>query len=124
MATIEFLPDRLNTPPVVWRGFTAGEFLLAAVVGILLGIPVSLPLMFIPAVGWIAIPTCMLIMPIIVVFIGGRWVGNYKRGKPDNYIWRRLEELRARAGLFKGLVIHTQAWALRRTRPFKRGVHS
>lgn len=121
MAVIEFLPDRLNTPPVVWKGFTAGEFLLAAVVGLLLGIPLSIPLVFIPAVGWVAIPTCMLIMPIIVVFIGGRWVSNYKRGKPDNYVWRRLEELRAKVGLFSGLVIHSQAWAMRRTRPFKRG---
>ncbi|WP_431022211.1 TIGR03750 family conjugal transfer protein [Erwinia rhapontici] len=121
MAVIEFLPDRLNTPPVVWKGFTAGEFLLAAVVGLLLGIPLSIPLVFIPAVGWVAIPTCMLIMPIIVVFIGGRWVSNYKRGKPDNYVWRRLEELRAKVGLFSGLVIHSQVWAMRRTRPFKRG---
>lgn len=39
MAVIEFLPDRLNTPPVVWRGFTAGEFLLAAAVGFVLGMP-------------------------------------------------------------------------------------
>ncbi|HEN3613535.1 TIGR03750 family conjugal transfer protein [Yersinia sp. 2544 StPb PI] len=121
MAVIAFLPDRLNTPPVVWKGFTAGEFLLAAGVGFLLGIPVSIPLMFIPFVGWIAIPTCMLIMPIIVVFMGGRWVGNYKRGKPDNYVWRRLEVLRAKVGLCRVLVIHSQAWALRRTRPFKWG---
>ncbi|MNL61394.1 hypothetical protein D3C87_1853090 [compost metagenome] len=63
----------------------------------------------------------MLIMPIIVVFIGGRWVSNYKRGKPDNYLWRRLEELRARSGLFQGLIVHSRAWALRRTRPVKRG---
>ncbi|MBU9819894.1 TIGR03750 family conjugal transfer protein [Rahnella sp. BCC 1045] len=120
MAVIEFLPDRLNSSPVVWRGFTAGEFLLAATVGFFLGIPLSLPLVFIPAVGWIAIPTCMLIMPIFVVFVGGRWVSSYKRGKPDNYLWRRLEEVRAKFGLHRGLVISSQTWALRRTPPFKR----
>ncbi|MDR3430741.1 MAG: TIGR03750 family conjugal transfer protein [Rouxiella aceris] len=121
MAVIEFLPDRLNTPPVVWRGFTSGEFLLAAGCGFLGGIPVSIPFVFLPAVGWVAIPTGMLLMPIIVVFIGGRWVSNYKRGKPDNYVWRRLEELRARVGFSRGLIINSRAWALRRTRPFKRG---
>nr|WP_244970369.1 DUF3487 family protein [Kosakonia radicincitans] len=32
MAVIDFLPDRLNNPPVVWKGFTSGEFLLAAII--------------------------------------------------------------------------------------------
>lgn len=121
MAVIEFLPDRLNTPPVVWRGFTSGEFLLAACCGVLLGVPVSIPLIFIPAVGWIAIPTCMLIMPILVVFIGGRWISKYKRGKPDNYLWRRLEVLRAHVGLSRELIIVDRAWELRRSQPLKLG---
>jgi|SRR5471030_823456 len=121
MAVIEFLPDRLNTPPVVWRGFTSGEFLLAACCGGLFGIPVSIPLVFIPAVGWIAIPTCMLIMPILVVFIGGRWISQYKRGKPDNYLWRRLEVLRAHVGLARGLIVIGRVWELKRTQPLKRG---
>ncbi|ECD3082016.1 DUF3487 family protein, partial [Salmonella enterica subsp. enterica serovar Oranienburg] len=25
MAAIDFIPDRLNVRPVVWRGFTVGE---------------------------------------------------------------------------------------------------
>ncbi|MFQ6245917.1 TIGR03750 family conjugal transfer protein [Yersinia enterocolitica] len=122
MAVIAFLPDRLNTPPMVWRGFTSGEFLLAAGCGFLLGIPVSIPFVLIPTVGWIAIPTCMLIMPILVVFIGGRWASQYKRGKPDNYLWRRLEEARARLGFVHDLVIVSRVWELRRSRQFKRGI--
>ncbi|EKN4037988.1 TIGR03750 family conjugal transfer protein [Yersinia enterocolitica] len=122
MAVIEFLPDRLNTPPVVWRGFTSGEFLLAVGCGSLLGIPVSIPFILIPALGWVAIPISMLIMPIVVVFIGGRWVSQYKRGKPDNYLWRRLEQIRARLGFAHNLVIVSRAWELRRSRQFKRGV--
>lgn len=121
MAVIEFLPDRLNTPPVIWRGFTSAEFLLAACCGFLLGIPVSIPFVFIPALGWIAIPTGMLIMPILVVFIGGRWVSQYKRGKPDNYLWRRLEEVRVRLGWAQNLIIISRAWALRRSHSFQRG---
>lgn len=39
MAVIDFLPDRLNNPPVVWKGFTSGEFLLAAIIGVVAGIP-------------------------------------------------------------------------------------
>lgn len=44
MAVIDFLPDRLNNPPVVWKGFTSGEFLLAAVSGVIAGIPLAVPL--------------------------------------------------------------------------------
>ncbi|HDL7749449.1 TPA: TIGR03750 family conjugal transfer protein [Yersinia enterocolitica] len=122
MAVITFLPDRLNTPPIVWRGLTSGEFLLAAGCGSLLGIPVSFPFVFILTLSWVAIPTCMLIMPILVVFIGGRWVSQYKRGKPDNYLWRRLEQTRTRLGFAHNLVIVSRAWELRRSRQFKRGV--
>ncbi len=41
MAVIDFLPDRLNNPPVVWKGFTSGEFLLAAITGVIAGIPLA-----------------------------------------------------------------------------------
>lgn len=117
MAVIDFLPDRLNVPPVVYRGFTTGELGLTAGIGVLLGIPCGIPLAFIPGVGWVAIPTCMLILPLLLVFIGGRWISSFKRGKPENYVWRRLEELRARMGLPHALIITSRAWALKRSRP-------
>jgi|SRR5471030_3271109 len=122
MAVIDFLPDRLNVPPVVYRGFTTGELGLAAGIGALLGIPCGIPLAFIPGVGWVAIPTCMLILPLLLVFIGGKWISSFKRGKPENYVWRRLEELRARIGLTDGLIITSRAWALKRSRPIHYGV--
>ena len=34
MATIPFLPDRLNREPVVWRGLTTSELFLALAVGL------------------------------------------------------------------------------------------
>ncbi|EEB3678463.1 DUF3487 family protein, partial [Salmonella enterica subsp. enterica serovar Virchow] len=34
MATIPFLPDRLNREPVVWRGLTTSELFLALVSGL------------------------------------------------------------------------------------------
>ncbi|EJJ4073347.1 DUF3487 family protein [Salmonella enterica] len=33
MAAIDFIPDRLNVRPVVWRGFTVGELGVAALCG-------------------------------------------------------------------------------------------
>jgi conjugative transfer region protein (TIGR03750 family) len=121
MAVIDFLPDRLNVPPVVYRGFTTGELGLAAIAGALLGIPCGIPLAVMPAVGWIAFPTCMLIMPLVSVFIGGKWISSFKRGKPENYLWRRLEELLARVGLAHGLILISRAWELKRSHPIRQG---
>ncbi|EXU75311.1 TIGR03750 family conjugal transfer protein [Erwinia mallotivora] len=121
MAVIDFLPDRLNNPPVVFKGFTAGEFLLAAVVGIVAGIAPAMPLAMVPFLGWLAFPTCMLLMPLMVIFLGGGWIASYKRGKPENYIWQRLEELRCRVGLSRALILDSRAWEMKRTRAVTRG---
>ncbi|VDY38229.1 conjugative transfer region protein [Salmonella enterica subsp. enterica serovar Daytona] len=37
MATIDFIPDKLNTRPVVWRGFTVEELGLTALAGLAIG---------------------------------------------------------------------------------------
>jgi conjugative transfer region protein (TIGR03750 family) len=59
MAVIDFLPDRLNNPPVVWKGFTSGEFLLAAITGVIAGIPLAVPLALVPlSAGWPFPPVC------------------------------------------------------------------
>ncbi|MCA6970671.1 TIGR03750 family conjugal transfer protein [Pectobacterium carotovorum] len=122
MAVIEFLPDRLNVAPVVYRGFTTGELGLAAGLGVVLGIPLAFPLAFVPFIGWIAFPTCMLIAPLFVVFLGGKWISSFKRGKPENYLWRRLDELKATWGMSRGLILISRSWELKRTRSvFQRG---
>ncbi|PWK09879.1 TIGR03750 family conjugal transfer protein [Pantoea ananatis] len=115
MAVIDFLPDRLNYPPVVYRGFTAGEFLLAAGTGCIAGIPLGVPLCMVPHVGWLAFPTCMLLMPIVTVFFGGNRIAAYKRGKPENYIWQRLEQIRCQLGLSRSMILASRAWELQRT---------
>ncbi|AUX71451.1 TIGR03750 family conjugal transfer protein [Erwinia pyrifoliae] len=121
MAVIDFLPDRLNNPPVVWKGFTSGEFLLAAVTGILAGLPLAVPLSLVPFIGWLAFPTCMLLTPLVVVFLGGGWIAGYKRGKPENYIWQRMEELRCRARLSRSMILDSRVWEMKRGAPVKRG---
>ncbi|EBA3875423.1 DUF3487 family protein, partial [Salmonella enterica] len=55
MQTIRFLPDRLNSEPVVFRGFTTHEMGLAALAGAGAGLLLSLP--FIPLAGWVVVPT-------------------------------------------------------------------
>ncbi|MEQ2024887.1 TIGR03750 family conjugal transfer protein [Xenorhabdus szentirmaii] len=115
MQTILFLPDRLNTEPVVFRGFTTPEMGLAALVGLGFGLMVSLP--FIPLVGWVMLPTGMLVMPLLLVSFGGRWLAQLKRGKPEHYLWLTLEEKKRRLGIGDpALIIVAQGWSLRRSR--------
>jgi conjugative transfer region protein (TIGR03750 family) len=115
MQTIAFLPDRLNAEPVVFRGFTTPEMGLAALSGIALGLTASLPL--IPLAGWVIVPTGMLVTPLLLLSVGGRWLARLKRGKPENYLWMALEEKKRRAGLGDpALIIAAQGWSLRRSR--------
>ncbi|MDC9606907.1 TIGR03750 family conjugal transfer protein [Xenorhabdus griffiniae] len=115
MQTIAFLPDRLNAEPVVFRGFTTPELGLAALAGIVLGLAVSLPL--IPLAGWVMLPTGMLVIPLLLISFGGRWLAHLKRGKPEHYLWLKLEEKKRRLGLGDpALIIAAQGWSLRRSR--------
>ncbi|CCW29088.1 conserved hypothetical protein [Xenorhabdus nematophila F1] len=115
MQTIPFLPDRLNAEPIVFRGFTTPEMGLAALLGLVFGLMVSLP--FIQLAGWVMIPTGMLFMPLLLISFGGRWLAQLKRGKPENYLWLTLEEKKRRLGIGDpALIIAAQGWSLRRSR--------
>lgn len=115
MQTIRFIPDRLNTEAVVFRGFTTPEMGLAALAGVGLGAVWPLPL--IPLAGWVMLPTGMLITPLIVVAFGGKWLAAKKRGKPENYIWQRLAFHLRRLHLGHAtLIMEAQGWSLKRSR--------
>lgn len=87
MATIQFMPDRLNAEPVVFRGFTTPELGLTALFSTLAGIVISLPFLFFLGHD----PTIALILPLLVIVFGGKVLARIKRGKPENYLYRRLE---------------------------------
>ncbi len=97
METIRFLPDRLNAEPTVFRGFTTPELGLAALSGVFLGLLWTLPL--IPLFGWVIIPTGALLTPLLLVWTGGVWITRLKRGKPDNWLWQRIEDKKAALGV-------------------------
>jgi len=114
MQTIRFLPDRLNSEPVVFRGFTTPEMGFAALASLGVGLLLSLP--FIPLAGWVIVPTGMLLAPLMVIGFGGRWLSRIKRGKPENYIWQRLEVFKRRHSLGNPmLIVDVRGWSLKRT---------
>ncbi|HDU1772118.1 TPA: TIGR03750 family conjugal transfer protein, partial [Klebsiella pneumoniae] len=114
MATIQFMPDRLNAEPVVFRGFTTPELGLTALFSTLAGIVISLPFLFF---SWVMIPTIALILPLLVIVFGGKVLARIKRGKPENYLYRRLEAALVQWGLGNPrLILVSRRWSLRRSR--------
>lgn len=115
METIRFLPDRLNAEPTVFRGFHHPGTGAACTDRVLTGLLWSLP--FVPVFGWVIIPTGALLTPLVLVWTGGAWISRLKRGKPDNWLWQRLEEKKAALGVGRsGLIREARGWSLRRTR--------
>ena len=115
MQTIRFLPDRLNSEPTVFRGFTTHEMGLAALAGAGAGLLLSLP--FIPLAGWVVVPTGLLVMPLLLVWFGGRWMARLKRGKPENWLWQRLETKKRRLGMGNPkLIVDARGWSVKRNR--------
>jgi len=116
--TLVFVPERLNRDPIVVRGLTSNEVLLAAFVGAVLGIPIGLVLWLVT--GEIALlPTCLfLVGPFITLFFGGAALRRLKRGKPDTWVYRLLHfRLQQRFGLSFAAKLMTRSgyWTIRRS---------
>ncbi|TKV13936.1 TIGR03750 family conjugal transfer protein [Citrobacter sp. wls619] len=113
--TIEFLPDRLNREPVVFRGMTTTELFIALSSGLLAGLLCGI----FPAVIlgiWALIPTGALAGATLTVMAGGKYLARLKRGKPDTWLYQALEARLARSGFGNPrLVQHNAIWTIRRS---------
>lgn len=126
MTTIEFLPERLNRAPVVFRGLTTFEMFLAmgagAIGGLLMGIPVTMLLG-----SWAAAPIGALTGAMGLLLLAGKVLARYKRGRSDTWFYRMVEmkvsrsalgPLLAATGLAnRSLILRCSYWAVRRRRP-------
>lgn len=115
MSSIDFLPDRLNAEPIVFRGFTTPELLITAFFSVIGGLVVAIPFTFF--MGWLAFPTISLLMPLFVIIFGGKLLARYKRGKPENFIYRRMQVFMTQFGFGdRSLILSSQKFALRRSK--------
>ncbi|MFO6426137.1 DUF3487 family protein [Escherichia coli] len=73
--------------PAVFRGFTTPELGLAA-----RAVPLWPALAVTAASATGGDPTGMMVTPLLLIWFGGSWITRMKRGKPDNWLWQRLEE--------------------------------
>ncbi|MFI8747988.1 TIGR03750 family conjugal transfer protein [Pseudomonas sp. NPDC077186] len=119
--TVLFLPHRLNRHPVVVRGLTANELWVCAGLSGLLGLASGIALA-IMLVTIAIVPTAILLAVSAGIFIGGGALRRLKRGRPETWLYRRLQwwialRLPALATLTDGqrLVTRSGYWSTRRS---------
>ncbi|HDX1022610.1 TPA: TIGR03750 family conjugal transfer protein [Pasteurella multocida] len=88
---IQFLPTRLNREATVYGGMTVPEFGIAAAIGFGVGLVIGIMLWAI-GLSWILAPAFAMLMCIIFVLIGKVLFARLKRGKPEAYLNRLIEE--------------------------------
>ncbi|MDU8924314.1 TIGR03750 family conjugal transfer protein [Pasteurellaceae bacterium LIM206] len=109
--TITFIPDRLNRPPVVTRGMTMSELILAIITGAGIGAVSGVFVMLITGLDWYAIPVGMLIFGWLATKIGGFYISRLKRGKPDTWL-DRFVDFKLHPSRF---IVADDIWAIKRT---------
>jgi conjugative transfer region protein (TIGR03750 family) len=113
--TIEFLPDRLNREPVVFRGMTTTELFIALAGGLLAGLTGGI----FPAVLlgiWALVPTGALAGAALAVLAGGKWLARLKRGRPDTWLYRAMDARLSRHGFGDPKLVQKSAtWVIRRS---------
>lgn len=109
--TINFIPERLNKLPVVYRGMTIVELGIVVAIGFIIGFVIGVVIMLF--VGeWVWIPTAIAPLLFLSVRFGGFYLSRLKRGKPDNWLARFIE-FKLRPGKF---ITAAQTWSIKRTR--------
>lgn len=110
LETIQFIPERLNKRPVVYRGMTLSELFVVILIGSGIGTIIGILLMlFLSDFVWI--PTAIVPTAIFAVRFGGFYLSRLKRGKPDNWLERFLELKKSPAKY----ITSSNYWSIKRT---------
>jgi conjugative transfer region protein (TIGR03750 family) len=103
----------LDAEPPLFLGCSASDFTTLAGAGFAMGTVLGIIAWILSGI-WLLILPCMLVMPMIVIFVGGKKLGKAKEGKPEGYYERMLAVTLKRFGLNKDLVTHVGYWRNRR----------
>ena len=90
MATIEFIPRRLNNAPVVYKGMTFFEIVVVASIGLVVFlIPGVISAFVLSSIAMV--PTVMFAGSGATVFFGGKIMQRLRRGRSPITFYRQLE---------------------------------
>lgn len=101
MASIDFIPKRLNDPPVVFRGMTMREVMMMAIAGLVVMLPpgVILAIVFgMPAMA----PTVVIVGMALALAMGGTIMRRLRRGRPPSLLYRQVAYKLASHGISVG----------------------
>jgi len=110
VSTIDFLPDRLNAEPVVFRGLTNREIIGLAGFGLLLWMPVCAFIGFLLGNAVLGMPMGVVVM-LLQVYIASIFLTRFKRGRPDNFhmdalaVWLQQKGIKS-----SGLLLYSGPW--------------
>lgn len=111
--TLRFLPNRLNTQPVVVGGLTTDEMFATVGICAAFGFAIGIPFAFFvtPAMPIFAALVC----GALGLVSAGRILRRWKRGRPETWLWRQVEWRLAHWGLAgRRLVIRSGTWTCKR----------
>lgn len=111
--TISFLPSRLNREATVFGGMTVSEFGISAAIGFVTGLIIGL-LLWILTDWWLLIPALAMLLCILTVLIGKGIVAALKRGKPEAYLNRKIEEKFDEMLMGNKFIRREGTWSIRR----------
>ncbi|MBF7052271.1 TIGR03750 family conjugal transfer protein [Halomonas sp. KAO] len=95
---LDFLPTRLNTAPVVFRGMTGHEVGMMVLSGLAAGLlPGAISAWLLGAIAMV--PTVAFASAGVALYFGGAVMRRLRRGRPASWIYRSLQFRMARQGI-------------------------
>jgi conjugative transfer region protein (TIGR03750 family) len=112
--SVNFLPDRLNREPVVFRGLTNSEMFVLLKVGALIWFPLSIAVCWWMGAAILGLGVGML-LTMGTVMLGGLLLQRKKRGKPEGWYERYLKIYLQDYGISSyGFIRYSGPWDIRR----------
>ncbi len=103
----------IDSEPMLFLGCNNGEILALAGVGFMVGLAIGLAVSLLSGIGLLTLPF-LIIVPVILVYWGGRRLGKAKEGKPNGYYDRLLATYLNRWGIGKAFINRPGYWSVRR----------
>lgn len=101
MASIDFIPKRINDPPVVFRGMTLREVGIMTISGFLGGLPPGITLAIVMGMPAMA-PTVGVAFMALALGAGGTIMRRIRRGRPPSLLYRQITYRLATWGIALG----------------------